>query len=160
MSMFKFDYVKEEDLKPKVILLSEGQADFRIDKVHTIDKEGHPLVTKDGRSKISLQLTIKDSRGVRGVLYQDLTQAMAWMVKGLSDSLGMPKLYNVHGLDLNVIIGKTGKCMIKTKQSPGYDDKSVVHYFIAKGDAEDVKHYAAQQQQQHDDTDSIDDIPF
>jgi hypothetical protein len=135
MSNFKFDWVPETELKPKSIILEEGKGHFLIDKVHTIhSKTGDPLRTLDGRPKITLQLLVTDTSGQKGIVYQDVTTAMPWLIKALADAVGIPALYSQGGLDLVRIVGCEGECIIKTKSSPGYSDKTTVGQFLAKNE--------------------------
>lgn len=158
MSMFKYNWVPEDELKPQAIIFAEGEASYKIEKVKTIDEHGFALKTQKGDPKITLQLNIKDQNGTRGTLFQDITQNMPWMIKGLADSTGMPSLYNKQGLNLNAVLGLSGKCMIKNETNPGYDKaKSRVHYFMPYEDTNVVKTIENNTNLQND---SIDDIPF
>jgi len=148
--MFKFDWKPEDELKPQRVILHEGKGTFSIDKVHTHHtKTGEALTTKDGRAKITLQLTVTDNLGQRGVVYQDITQAMPWVVKALADALAMPGLYSQSGLDTQRILNREGECMIKTKKQPGFDDRSEISFLPC------VDPHAPQQQ-----SDIPDDLPF
>ena len=88
-------------------------------------------------------------------MYQDITAAMPWMVKGLADALGVPSLYNKEGMNTDLIIGAEGQCIIKNKvlQSPGYDDKhiSTIGSFLPKADMPNNDVY---------EKDHLDDLPF
>lgn len=134
MSVFKFDYKSEEDLTPKTILLMPGEASFKIVGVFDKRKDGTPLTTMDGTPKLTVSLSVIDASGASGLVYDDVTSKMAWKVKALLDAVGLSNLYNSSGtFNPDDLVGCIGRCVIETRKSEGYADRSTVKKYIKKG---------------------------
>lgn len=131
MSVFKFEYKPENELGPKMTLLTPGEASFKIVAVFDKKKDGSPLTTMDGTPKLTLSISVKDINNETSLVYDDLTAKTAWKLKAIADSIGMPELYDESGtLDPDDLIGCEGRCKIKTNQSPGYDDRTAIEKYL------------------------------
>ncbi len=146
MSMFKFDFKPESELntQDKKVILTPGPASFKIIAIFDTKKDGSPLTTMDGTPKITLSLSVKDSAGETGLVYDDLTARTAWKIKALLDALGLAALYDESGqLNPDDLIGGMGACSIKINKSEGYPDRTVVdRYTKAAKQAEIKKDYS------------------
>lgn len=152
MGVFKFDYKKPEDLGPSMMLLTPGDATFKITGVFDKKKDGSILTTMSGDPKLRISLFVVDSLGGSSSVYDDLTSKMAWKIKALLESVGLGELYDESGsFDPTDIIGTTGKCVIDTRKSEGYEDSTVIKKYVK-----------AKQQKAIEPTQepSDDDIPF
>ena len=129
--MFKYEYKSEQELGPKMTVLTPGEARFKIVSVFDKKKDGSPLTTMDGTPKLTLSLMVRDSKGDSSLVYDDLTAKTAWKIKALADALGVPSLYNEAGhLDPNDLINGDGRCMIRVNKSEGYADRTVIDKYL------------------------------
>lgn len=131
MSIFHFNYKKPEDLGPTIMVLTPGEAKFKVVSIFDKKKDGSPLTTMDGTPKLTMSLSVTDSAGNNSLVYDDLTAKTAWKIKTLLDSIGLGELYDPSGaFSPEDVIGAMGKCMIETRHTEGYDDRSNVKKYI------------------------------
>lgn len=155
MSLFNFDWVPEEELVPKAVLLSPGEASFVVKKYYDRDKMGNWMMTQNGQRKFSLELLVHDCKGEKGIIFEGITSKMPWKLKGLCDAIGKGTLYNRSGeIDLSQLLGGMGKCILKNEQNPGYNERTVVEKYIKAGDSGNSRQQEFKQQ------DEDDDLPF
>lgn len=116
---FKFDYVDEEGLNPRKII-AEGDGYFKVIEV----KEA---VSKSGNPQLLVEMMLKDMEGKTTLYTEYVLQDAAWKIHAICAAIGRKDLYSRTGeLNYNHWIGEHGKCVIKTKKSPGYNDKSAI----------------------------------
>jgi hypothetical protein len=137
MSNFKYNYVPVEQLESKQILLEPGHAHFIIKAYYDKNKDGSPSMTKGKRGepgvrKVNLLLSVTDSNGQEGMIYDVITVNTAWKIHQLSEALGILDIYNIDGiLDLDKLVNKKGECLIKTSESIGYPAKTVIEKYLS-----------------------------
>lgn len=128
--MFKFDHVESQERVTAD--LAPGLAKFKIVGVYTKSKGGEPLRDSDGNPKLNISLSVRDSAGNSGFVYDILTKKTGWKVKAILEALGLEKLYDKSGqLDPNDILNGDGKCMLKLQPTSGaYAARMVVDKYI------------------------------
>lgn len=132
-TLFRFDYVPEEDLQPEFILFTPGEAQFIIKKCFQVDKAGQELRTQAGDRKLNLLLDIVDCKGERGVLMDNLISSpnLAWKTKALLEAVGKPELYSrTAAFDPEQLVGLQGRATLKTQSNPAYKDKSIIAKYL------------------------------
>ena len=120
MSLFRFDFVSEEDLAPKTHLLIPGEAKFKVVGAFSTKKDGTPLTTMSGDPKLRLSFSVTDANGTTSLVYDDITSKMAWKIKALLDSVGLGALYDKSGaFSPEDVVGAMGRCVIETRTPEG-----------------------------------------
>ena len=126
MSIFKFNYVPPEELTTGAVILADGPASFSVKDVRYTDKDGEPLKSGNGDPKVTVVLNVKDSNGMEGTIYENLTPKTNWKIHGLLKGVGKKHLYTEEGVDFALIKGCSGKCILKTESRPGYNDRTTI----------------------------------
>lgn len=165
--MFKFDY-KDESEKPAVRdgippwdKLAPGPAHFEVISFSTTDKQGNPLQTQDGRSKVRVSLRITDKTGHCAHLYETWTEKNAHFVMyPLLKAIGRKDLYKKEGIDINRILGLEGECILAENDKP-FGGKIKIAEFIEKVVPEKVTNLSENVQDKKNVDDFFDDeLPF
>ena len=140
MSRFRFDYKSPEELEPKKVDLTPGEASFKVSAVFDTKKDGSPLTTMNGDPKLTISFSCIDVDGNQGLIYDDITPKMAWKIKTLLDAINMGHLYDESGqFSPEDILGCTGRCMIELKKSEGYADRMAIKKYMKFGAGKAVK---------------------
>jgi hypothetical protein len=133
---FKYDYIPvdklEESPKLETILLTEGEARFKVMKAYDRERDGTPMVNGEGLPQFKLMLAVTDKTGRKGLVWHNISARMQWAIKQLADSVGMPALYSPHGqVDVFKFEGQDGVCMIATQPAENqYPARSVVKRYL------------------------------
>ncbi|MFI4954527.1 MAG: hypothetical protein ACHP9Y_01290 [Gammaproteobacteria bacterium] len=133
MSLFKYDYIKPEDLAPQSMLLTPGEAQYQVRRFHLADKYGDSLFTKAGDKILRLELMVTDSQNEKSIIFDNIISnpKFTWKLKQLLDSVGKPELYTKDGeLDPNQLLNMQGRCKIKTNANPGYTPRSEIDRYL------------------------------
>lgn len=129
--MFNYEYTEEA---AKKTLPTAGPAKFSVRMVYDKDRDGNQLLVKATKKPmIKLELFVTDCRGMKAVVYQNLSQSMGWKIKELGECLSLPSIYNASGaFNPNILLGKEGQCLLKIEDS-GYGDRCVVDKYLPSG---------------------------
>jgi hypothetical protein len=127
-----FNFIHTEDKEMSDTPLVPGNARFKIIGVYSTTKDGKPLLDRDGDPKLNVSLSVKDSVGSTGLLYESLTKNTGWKIKAMLCALGLEGLYDKSGnLNPDDIVGGEGLCTLKMQDaSNGYEARIVVDKYI------------------------------
>ncbi len=133
--------------------LMPGNASFKIIGVYDTNKDGTPLKDMAGNPKLNVGVSVKDSMGNRGMLYESLTINTGWKVKALLNAVGLEALYDKSGqLNPVEIVNGEGQCTLKLQEaSNGYPSRMVVDRYLKAAKQLEIKPNF---------TDINDDLPF
>jgi hypothetical protein len=150
MAILKYDYVDPDNLT-SYRLLKEGEGKFTVKNVFTTDKQGYPMLDKNGAMKLKLSLMVTDQDGSKSLVDDWLVGSYPSKIRDFALGVGIPGLYNASGvLDTDKLIGLGGNCVIKTETYNNKDSSKIAMYMVAN-------HMAALSGKSED---IDDDIPF
>ena len=133
MSVFKFNYTENTEMeRSNGAPLIAGPASFKIIGCYSTNKEGAPLLDRDGDPKLNVSLSVTDSIGNQGIVYETLSKNTGWKISNILSALGLEMLYDKSGL-LNPedIVGGIGRCTLKMQAGTnGYADRMVIDKYL------------------------------
>lgn len=121
-----YDVIPKEKLGLRK-LLQQGDGTFEVLTAEdTISK-------KERNPMIKLKLRVWDNLGETDILFSYLVAKETAIFKIFEFCAATGLDYSKGELDVNLIKGKRGKCILKTEMSDGYDDKTGVASFTPIG---------------------------
>jgi hypothetical protein len=151
MSIYKYNYKDPKDMQSAFKLLAEGEGTFKI-------KEAEATVSKAGNNMLVITHLLTDSRGASSLYKQYIldNEYQAENMYRICEAIGRLDLYSSAGTDTRHLIGKSGRCKIKSELSEQFGDKSKIAKFIANDNA----HIEPYSDNFTPSEDTEDDIPF
>lgn len=125
----KYPVLSNEELVAQRGNLKPGQADFEVIAAKDdVSKKGNPMV--------KLTLSIWDSEGRQGQIFDYLVSNVQWKIKGFFDSIGNPEAYESGEIDADVIVGACGKVQLVMQKdiSGKYGDQIKVRDYLKAGE--------------------------
>jgi len=125
------DYKDPSELTAGFALLEPGECTFVVKNVFYKDKEGHDLKSGAGEPKVIVIVEATDVNGTQSSIYEHITAKATFKAYTIAKAVGRKEVYEPDGTDFDALKGLSGKCIVKTKSSPGYNDKSEVSTYMA-----------------------------
>lgn len=128
----RFDPVTEEEAQQSAKpgwLLKPGQCDFEVKtaNLHTKEKIGGEV-----SESIHLILRLYDANGKEADVHDYLTPAFAHKFRHFAYATGLGHLYEKGEIEPEDCAGRTGRCIVRTKEQRGYEPKNdIADYVIA-----------------------------
>ena len=128
--MFRFEYLDPADMMKPLAELELGECFFTIREILTVDEFGAALMSQNGHQKIKLKVEVIDSKGNKGMVYEDISAKMPYRIKGWLEAVGLDKMYNSSGcFEEKHLLQQKGRCVLGTKPK---QDGSGVQVLIVK----------------------------
>lgn len=112
----------------KIILLQEGFGYAEINSAFDVDKEGNELRTTKGDPKLTLILTVADSRGAVGTIYDTISPAMPWKIANLANVLDIPDLFADGKFNCKALVRRSLACCIANEEWSGKLSSKIAMY--------------------------------
>lgn len=162
--MFKFEYVKEEDVRDRdYVLLLPGKCDFEILDVYEQNKKtGQPYKYTDKTGKLHQALMVKflviDREKRKEYVYDYISH---WKLRQLMTSCNLLKAYTTAGcLDINILRKRVGCCEIDHEEKPPYNKKNIIIKYLKLDEDEEMLMQNNKSQQENQAQSDDDDLPF
>ncbi len=131
MAILKYNYVNPENLTNYKIL-KEGEGKFVVKNIFTTDKQGYPMLDKNGAMKLKLSLMVTDEDGNKSLVDDWLVGSYPSKIRDFALGVGLPGLYNASGvLDTDKLLDLSGSCIIKTETYNNKDSSKIAVYMVA-----------------------------
>ena len=127
---FKMNFVDEKDMVAGFELLTPGECSFIVKRIYHTDKDDAPLKSSKGEPMIKVVLEATDKNGTSSSIFEYLTPNTVHKAYNMSKAVGRKELYQPDGFDVDQLIGLTGKCKVRTEESPGYNPRNSVSGYI------------------------------
>lgn len=124
----------EEEIK-RSKLLAPGECDFEV-------RDAKDETSKSNNEMIHLILDVWDSNGDKALVHDYLLDAMPHKVRHFCYAVGLGHVYENGELEADACIGKSGRCLIRSKQDRGYDPKNDVADYVVADSTKETKGYA------------------
>jgi hypothetical protein len=150
---FKFQPVPEaelstgggyKDLKP-------GSATFKIVEATDRDKDGQPLVSRNGNYMLKIACRVTDSENNSGTLYDYIHDKVPWKINQLLKSVDRSVWYTSGSINPYELKGLFGQCVIK-EEVTNFGKSMKISYYVERERAEIVN--------MQDESCDLGDIPF